>query len=283
VIAVALGSAPYSPAAAPGPIREARRTALRDAYRRLAELRLPPATHPVRKIGRGLHLNGPGTEPDSPNLVQLHSYFLSPWPREKVVSWFKHHPPAGSGLQMIGSFGIGKKTVVRYIGFEWPERRGVVGSREVSIGIAGRPHGGTAIRADSQAVWVTPRRAGEQIPAGARFLDLKVRRPGGHLLKSRVISELSEVRSIADLIDSFGVVQPGTHSCPLETGPEKEYSLTFRHSRRGPILAEATQLTPGFCINALQLTVHGKKQPALEEGWLLLKRLRPLLAEGSRG
>lgn len=271
-----------SPAAAPRQIRQARRAALRDAYSGLRAVRLPPGAHPVKAVGRGLHLNGPGSVPATPDLVQLHSYFLSPWPREKVVGWFKAHPPSGARLSETGSFGIRKRKLVQYVGYEWPSGRRALDYRSLSLGIAARPGGGTAFRVDAQVVWTMPRRAAEEIPAGARFIDVKVG-ARKHLLKSRVISDRGEVRAIARLIDGFEVVQPGFVSCPFESGPEKEVSLIFRHSRRGPVLAEAEQTTPAGCSHALQLTIHGKNQPALEEGWLLLKRLRPVLAGGAEG
>lgn len=271
-----------STAGAPRPIREARRTALRDVYRRLVRLRLPPHAHPVKAVGRGLHLNGPGTIPDTPNVVQMHSYFLSPQPREAVVAWLEAHPPVSTGMRESGSLGIGKKTVVKDLGFEWPDLRGEVRQRRTLFAVAARPAGGSAIRTDSQAVWVTPRAAAATIPAGAHFIDVKVWRQG-KLRKSKLISGPAEVRSIAKLIDGFEVTQPGTYSCP-ELGPvEKRIDLTFRHSRRGPALAEVEQEVPPGCGRPLKLTIHGRSAEYLEEGWRLLKRLRPILVVEAKG
>jgi hypothetical protein len=265
-----------STAGAPRPIREVRRAALRDVYRRLEDLQLPPRAHPVKTVGRGLHLNGPGSIPGSPNLVQMHSFFLSPERREVVVAWIAAHPPISSGLTESGSFGIRKKILVKYLGFEWPELRGKVRDRGIGFAVAARPAGGSAIRVDSQAVWVTPRAAAGTIPAGARLLDVKVWRHG-KVRRSKVISDPAEVRSIAKLIDGFQATQPGVHSCP-ELGPvKKRLELTFRHRRRGPVLAQAEQDLPlGFC-RPLELTIHGRKPEYLEESWLLLKPLRPFL------
>src|ERR1700759_1313969 len=91
-----------STAGGPRPIREARRGALRDAYRRLQALQLPPKARPVKAVGRGLRLNGPGAIPDTPNVVHMHSYFLSPEPREAVVAWLQAHPPVSSGIRESG-------------------------------------------------------------------------------------------------------------------------------------------------------------------------------------
>ena len=66
-LAVVLGAAAIvgtATATAPRPIRQARRAALRDAYRRL-EKSAAAAGHadPVKAIGKGLHLDGPGGSP----------------------------------------------------------------------------------------------------------------------------------------------------------------------------------------------------------------------------
>jgi hypothetical protein len=265
---------------APRPIRQARRAALRDAYRRLEKVRLPPGSRPVKKVGRGLHLNTPGTEPETPNLVQMHSFFLSPRPREAVVKWFDGHPPAGSRQGISGSFGIGKRTVVKYVGFEWPELRDRVYSRSVEVSVASRPSGGSAIRIDSMAVWVTPRRAYEELPGGIRFIDVRLRAKG-HLRRSKVISDPAEVRSVDKLIDGLDPAQPGTVSCPELGYAEKRLTLVFRPARRGPALAEAKQIIPAGCGRPLELTVHGHKH-YLEGGYLLLRRLHPILSGGKK-
>jgi hypothetical protein len=286
VLAVALIAAavilPASTAGAPRPIREARRTALRDVYHRLVQAELPPDAYPVRAVGRGLHLNSAGSIPDTPNVVQMHSFFLSPQPREAVLAWLKAHPPVTTGLQEGGSFGIGKKTVVEYLGFEWPELPGKVRERRTMFAVAARPGGGSAIRVDTQAVWITPHPAAATIPAGARFIDLKLRRHG-KLRKSKVISNPAEVRSIAKLIDGFEVSQPGTYNCPMLPERDEELTLLFRHTRRGPVLAKAEQEVPPGCGRALELTIHGSKPRYLEEGRLLLNRLRPILGGGAKG
>jgi hypothetical protein len=271
-----------SAAAAPKPVREARRAALRDVYQRLVIVRMPPGARPVKSVGRGLRLNNPGTVPETPNLVQMHSFFLSPQPREAVVAWLTAHPPVSTGIQERGSLGVGKKTVVKYVGFESPEVRGKLSERGTLFAVAARPGGGSAIRVDTQAVWVTPHPAAATIPAGARFIDVKVWRQG-KLRRSKVISDPAEVRSIADLIDGFEVSQPGSHSCPELGSVEKRFDLTFRHRRRGPVLAEVEQEVPPGCGRALKLTSGRHKPEYLEEGRLLLKRLRPLLAEGPTG
>jgi hypothetical protein len=269
-------------AGAPRPIREARRTALRDVYRRLVDVRLPPQAHPVKAVGRGLRLNGAGSIPDTPNVVQMHSYFLSPRPREAVIAWLKAHPPVTTGLQESGSLGIGKKTAVRYLGFEWPEERGKLRERMTSFAVATRPAGGSAIRVDTQAVWITPRAAAGTIPASSRIIDVKVWKRG-KLRSSKVVSDPAEVRSIADLVDGLEATQPGTYNCPELGSVEKRVDLTFRQRRGGPILAEAEQEVPPGCGRALKLTIHGRKPEYLEEGWLLLKRLRPILTAGAKG
>jgi hypothetical protein len=271
-----------STAGAPRPIREARRTALRDVYRRLVAARVPPGARPVKAVGRGLHLNSGGSIPATPNVVQMHSYFLSPRPREAVIAWIKAHPPVTTGMQESGSFGIGKKTVVKYLGFESPEVPGKLSERRTLFAVAARPGGGSAIRVDTQAVWITPRPAAGAIPAGTRLIDVKVFKQG-KVRRSKVIAAPHAVRSIVGLIDGFEATQPGTVSCP-DLGPvEEELELEFRHRRGGPVLATAEAEVPTGCGRPLKLKIHGRKTEYLEGGWLLLKRLRPLLAGAKEG
>ncbi len=81
-------------------------------------------------------------------------------------------------MQESGSLGIGEKAVVKYLGYEWPELPGKVRERRTMFAVAARPAGGSPLRVDTQAVWITPHPAAATIPAGARFIDVRLRKQG---------------------------------------------------------------------------------------------------------
>ena len=133
----------------------------------------------------------------------------------EVLDWIKAHPPGGSTVGVEGSESEFHRTTSWDIGLEWPPIKGTVDGRELLITVTARSGGGTALRADAQAVWVTPHPPSERIPAAARVLEVKREKPGRHP-RSVTIAKPRVVREIAALIDGLPVVQPGTYACPGE-------------------------------------------------------------------
>lgn len=255
----------------------ARRVALLDARGRLESLLPPPGARLVARLPKRLHLSSPGVTVATPNFVDLHALWVVSEPPAQVLEWFKAHPPPGSTLTMEGSAGEHGVMVTEEYGFGWPELPEEVRERALLVAVAARGPDGTALRADSQAVWVSPHPASERIPAAARVLEIE-KRIGGQAPKSVLVGNAKTVGAVAALIDGLPVAQPGVRSCPEIPAEAKSVRLTFRRSRGGVPLAEAVQKLPPGCGHGLELTIHGKREPVLDEGWILLRRLRGLLA-----
>jgi hypothetical protein len=257
---------------------ESRHDALVDARKRLVELQVPPDSRPVPSLPNRLHLSGPGVTIGSPNFLQLAALWVSPEEPDRVLSWFKGHPPLGSVLSESGSLGIGKRTVSRELGFEFPELPGIASSRYLRITVVARGKTGSAIRADSQGVWIIPHPATERISAATDLVEAELL-VDGERKRSAVVTDRSKIAAVAALFDELVPIQPyenpgGFCECGGRKEKERKVVLTFRHGRHGPALAEVSQQLPAGYRNLLEVTIHGQEEPSLEEGWRLLGLLR---------
>jgi hypothetical protein len=242
----------------------------RDVARRLAAAALPPGARRVDQLPKSLHLNGPGEEPATPNLVDRGAEYVTSMGAAPALAWVKAHPPTGAKQSLTSSLGSKGKALVHEVGFESGELPSVR-ERVLLVAVAARPGGGAAIRVDSQAVWVTRHPAAAKVPAGARLLDLEYAHRGEHK-RTATVSDPGEVAAFAALIDGAEAAQPGEHGCPEIPANSPRLTLTFRASRDGPALAEARQELPPGCGHPLKLTVEGNETPALEGSAPLVRR-----------
>jgi hypothetical protein len=254
---------------------ESRHDAVLDARKRLIALQVPPGARPVPSLPSKLYLSGPGVTIGSPNFFEMAGLWVSPEEPDAVLKWFRGHPPLGSILEETGSFGIRKRIISRELGFEFPELPGIASSRYLRISVVARGKTGSAFRADSQGVWLIPHPASELIPAAADVVeaDLLVE---GKRKRSDLVTDGATIASLASLIDELVPIQPyegsGGGFCECgEKEKEKLVVLTFRHGRHGPVLAEVSQKLPGY---SLEVTIHGRSEPSLEEGFRLVEGLR---------
>jgi hypothetical protein len=242
----------------------------RDVAERLAAAPLPPGTRRVDHLPKTLHLNGPGEEPATPNLVDRGAQFVTSMGAAPALAWVKAHPPAHAKQSLTSSFESKGEVLVHEIGFEWA-RQPSVRERVLLVAVAARPGGGAAIRVDAQAVWVTPHPAAAKVPAGARLLELEYAHRGEGP-RSATVTDRGEVAEYAALIDGAEAAQPGESSCPELGSNPPRLTFTFRASRAGPALAEARQELPPGCGHPLELTVEGKEAPTLEGSAPLVRR-----------
>ena len=202
---------------------ESRHRAVLDARKRLVELQVPPGSRSVPSLPSRLHLSGPGVTIGSPNFFQLAALWVSPEESDQVLSWFRVHPPLGSTLSESGSFGIGKRTVSRELAFEFPELPGIASSRYLRITVVARGKTGSAIRADSQGVWILPHPATERIPATTDLIeaDLLV---DGKRKRSAVVTDRSKIAAVTALFDELVPIQPseGSSGGFCECGGERK-------------------------------------------------------------
>lgn len=276
--------APTSASAYPGeraaeaPNRLAAET---DADNLLARLVLPAgsshsATQPQ---GSSPHLSQPSQVPGTPKLIDRPGWWAVPGSPQAVLDAVEQHPPAGSQVSEESSEIRRGVELSRSIELSWPPVAGVLASRTLLLTAVAEPGGTTGLRADAQVVWIVPRPASERIPARARVLEVDYSGGGKRARHLTVLSHRA-VRRVADLIDGLPIVQPSyPHSCPAMPAEPRTVTLTFRAALAGRVLAEAvTAEPPGDGCGPMSLEVYGKRRPALDGAWVVLRALRRLRA-----
>jgi hypothetical protein len=249
----------------------------RDVEERLATFSPPPGAKSAagKPAGTDSELNGPPQEPETPNLVDRGAWWTVPSSPAEVLAWSRANPPVGTSLGAAGTGVNGQSgTEFQYVEIRWPSLPGV-DERVDLVAATALPGGGTALRVDSQAVWVVPRPPSERIPVAARLLEVQWHPPKGHdVIEST--SNARFVKSLAALLDGLPIGQPGIRTCPAMFADPPTVTLRFRARQGGPILAEAFQdLPPGAC-NGMSLTIGGRGQPVLVGAGPVIRRLRKL-------
>jgi hypothetical protein len=275
-VVLALTSSAGSQAA--GPTSTAARAPARaDAQKRLDSYVPPPGSRRVGVLPESLRLSSPLYTRGSPNFLDVYAFWVVPEPLEAVRRYLEENIPPGTELVTEGEEGD-RNGVYRWdYAYEWPELAEVAYGRSLLVGVVAMGSGEAAIRADAQAIWVEPRPASERIPAAARILE--VSRTLAGRTKSTTLRKPRTVAAIAKLIDGFGIVQrSGPHSCTLVPQEQATIRLAFRAAPRAPVLAQTEQKSPASSCDVLSLTIRGREQRPLLEGWLLRRRLRPILA-----
>ncbi|HUA48513.1 MAG TPA: hypothetical protein VMA77_24960 [Solirubrobacteraceae bacterium] len=263
-------------------IRSARgnaQAARTDAASLLASLSLPPGA--VRQAGEPSGDDGTLAQPASgppatPNAVDDHVWWVVPGTTQEVLQYVESRAPPGAQPGLSGtSSGPGKPTVVT-TGFQWPPIPGELSLRWLLVAAVQLRDGSTAVRADSEVVWITPRPRAERIPTGARRIVVATTR-GGTLIQGPItIKSRARLAKVISLVNALPAFQPGVHSCPADFG--WLIRLAFYRTVTGPDsspLAVAAA-DPGGC-GVVQLWLGGRREPALAGGYALIKRLSAAL------
>jgi hypothetical protein len=277
---VALSSAPSAASNA-----QAARSAARGL---LNDLALPAGARQVfSDPSRGALLARPGTRPATPDLIDLHRFWVLPADPARVIRWMQAHAPARARLAGTGSLvqagfgGRGGRTLSSYVAFAFPALAGRVSSEELVLDTAATGGAGTALRADAQVVWVTPRPASERIPAGVREIDITRARRGQTPSLSIAVTNPERVREVVSMIDRLATVPPtGTVACPAIPVNPPVVTLRFRATPAGLVLASASQAvdaTAGPPCQPMNLSIRGRPQPPLAGGPAFLRRLRGII------
>lgn len=236
-----------------------------DAASLLTQLSLPSgatqsASEPAGDSG---FLAGPPVGPPvTPNAVNDHAWWLVPGSAAEVLRYvMAHHPPAAA---RTGSGSAAKHGVLEweYGQLGWPAITGVLGTRQLVVGVVQLSNGSTALRVDAQVVWVKPRPVTETIPRGARLLRLSVRnslQPDHPTQQPFNVTSPKKIEKIVALLNALPAAQPGLMSCPNDAG--FRVGLTFYTSRGVAPLAVA-KIDPEGC-GGVQLAIGGKPQPPL--------------------
>jgi hypothetical protein len=236
-----------------------RHAAAVDAAALLGRLRLPAgasrsATEPS---GGGAALAVPGDHPATPNLVDDHAWWVVPEAPAAVLSFIGRHHPAGSRLVQSGSGDIAPG--YRVLAYGWPARLHVLSTRWLVIQVVSLRDGSTALRADAVVVWITPRLAGERIPAAVARVKVSVISAKRVVRGPFTISVVGRVRRARSLIDKLPASQPGAASCPEELG--LRVRLVF-YGRAGQNPLAVALVDPAGC-ESVSLTIAGRPQHPL--------------------
>jgi hypothetical protein len=128
---------------------------------------------------------------------------------------------------------------------------------------------------------------GARIPAGVHAIDITRARPGQAPSVSLAVTRPGKVERIVALIDDLPAVKPGiVIPCPMIPANVPVVTLTFRVSRGGSVLAQATQIVmagPVTACVATHLRVGGHAQRALLGGVPLLAKIDKVLGTNLAG
>ena len=222
--------------------------------------------------------------PATPNLVDDYAWWIVPGVPRDVLAFVRSHVPAGARRveHGIGLSGPGVP-VNETETFELP---GVVagisgGGPSIVLHAVQLPGESTGLRADAQAVWITPRPSSEVIPAGARPLAVSVLTLSHHspprqherTPRSFTVTSSKRIDEIAALVNALPVTQPGILKCPADFGTRvKLVFYAHRHSRPLAVI----EIDPQGC-GEVALTIGGVVQPSLQEGPMLVDQLERVL------
>jgi len=248
----------------PAPTAAANEASARsDAASLLGELPLPPGASPspAEPAGDRSLLERASTRPATPNLVDDHAWWLVPGRPAAVLAYIEARPPRGAAKFTSGSLGEPGVTTLEWYAFAWRPVTGVSASRWLLVTVAAMPNGSTALRADAQVVWVTPRPAAEVIPPGARLMRVSVFSAINRTRQRPFdVRSVGRIDRIVALLNALPAAQPGARSCPSDPGIFVR--LAF-YARRGAAPLALAVIDPWGC-GGVQLTLAGRHEPALE-------------------
>jgi hypothetical protein len=253
-------------AAMPGTAASNASTAHADAESLLQTLSLPAGTTPssTEPAGDRGWLAHPGLDaPASPNVVDVHAWWIVPGSRAEVLAYLTAYPPTGSTLGPSATAAADGVTTYESQTFAWPAVADVLTTRRLVVTVTQLPNGSIGLRADAQVIWVTPRPASEAIPRGARLLrvsvlsEIKVKLPPQRPFK---VVSAKRIEGLVALLNALPGGQPGITNCPLDFGISVRLAFYARAAAKPSAVA---RIDPYGC-GGVRLTIGGAPQPPLE-------------------
>jgi hypothetical protein len=238
-----------------------------DAESLLAQLELPSGAEQStgEPAGEDSLLARPGSGPPAtPNVVDVHAWWLVPDAPKQVLAYIREHLPAEARHALSSSLAGSGVPPNETEGFAWPPIAQVLSTRQLVVEVVQLPSGSTALRADAEVVWVTPRPVSETVPLDAHLLRVSVLhtlgsapRHGGHPFTFTATGKID--RAVA-LINELPAGQPGVRNCPADFGVLVRLAFYPRPRSAASAIAK---IDPGGC-RGVRLTLRGVTQPPLE-------------------
>jgi len=204
--------------------------------------------------------------------VDDHAWWIVPGPYAEVLAWISAHPPTGSSpsSHVVGLRGPGTPANEG----EAFSRRGALGVRGATLAVwaVQLPDGATALRADGQSVWESPRLASEMVAPGIHIVRITVHsviRRNQPRQRTLVITKPAKTAEIVSRLNALPAEQPGARGCPLDAGVRVRLAL---YARPGVFPAALADIEGGGC-GSVDLTLGGVPQPTLEGGGVLIEQI----------
>lgn len=250
------------------------RAARTDADSLLASLNLPAgATRQAGEpAGDGDVLAQPfASLPITPNAVDDPGWWVVPGttPRQ-VLQYVKTHPPAGTKSEFAGSGTVTGTT------FQRPPISGELSIRWLAVEAVGLQGGSTGVRADGEVVWITPRPRSERIPSGARRLVVTETKAGQLLQGPFTFTSRRAIGRAATLLNALPAFQPGVYACPADFGLRVRVAFYRGATSSSAAPLAVAMVDPAGC-GVVQLTLAGRHQPPLADGYTVTRRLSAAL------
>ena len=154
--------------------------------------------------------------------------------------------------------------------------------RRILTACATRAHGGTSLRFDAQAVWLEGRSRFERIPGGSRYLEVTAQFPAKPD-RLAIVTDAGLITHLIAILNSLPVTQRTSYTCPHgiegHGAAHPDVRLIFRPRRGGQPIARIIQSLPveSGC-RQLHISIRGRPQRGLDEGWVLIRALDETIA-----
>ena len=174
--------------------------------------------------GDGGKLGAPSRTFDSPNLVDLHQFYVVPGSAADVAASMEQHPPSGSSLAFEGT-NSSEQVVV----FTWPTSGPLFNDQTVLVNAVPLTGGGTGLRIDADVVWLPAKPRGDLITS-AGVIDVQESEATSSV--TAVITRRGAVADVLRYIDQLAVAPPGRAACPSQSGPTTRLEFKQRLGSR---------------------------------------------------
>jgi len=198
------------------------------------------------------------------NQVDVHAFWRVPGAPSAVSRWIESHAPAGTASSATGSGGRGRVTLHWNVTFGYRPVPGRLSVRELTVTTAAARGGGTAVRADAEAVWVIPRPSASFVPSSVDRIEW---RPASGT-SGRTFTSRRTVREIVGWLNSVPLERPAPGSpCYSPTAFARGFRLLLVTADRQAPTATATWIPCGpIALDVGGMRYYPRIDPAIADG-----------------